>query len=47
MTNTISIGLGLLVIGFFALDHYLFDSQAGVFLGRKGIALLEYIAVWR
>ncbi len=47
MTNTIAIGLALIIIGFFIIDFSFFDSSILVFLGRKMFALTEYLAFWR
>lgn len=47
MTNTISIWLGLIILGLLATDFLLYDWGAMVFLGRKFLELSEYIAFWR
>ena len=47
MTNTLAIILGLLIAGFFALDHYMFDWGATIFLMRKLMELIEHLAFWR
>jgi len=47
MTNQIAIGLALLIVGFFVLDAYVLHLDAGVFLARKGLDLIEYLAIWR
>ena len=47
MTNGIAIGIVLALAGFFALDHYVLHIDAAVFLGRKGLDLLGYVAFWR
>lgn len=47
MTNRIAVWLALLIIGFFVLDHYVLGLDAGVFLARKFMELIEYLAFWR
>jgi len=37
----------LCIIAFFVLDHYVFHMDAAVFIGKKGIQLLNYVAFWR
>ncbi|VVT23091.1 Thiamine biosynthesis protein ThiC [Roseovarius sp. EC-HK134] len=47
MTNTIAIGLGGIVLVAIGADVILNDSQSTLFLGRKLIDLIEYVAFWR
>jgi len=47
MTNKIAIALALLILGLFALDHYVFQADIHIFLGRKLGELIEYLAFWR
>lgn len=47
MTNGIAIGLVIVIAGFFALDHFHLHLDAGVFLLRKMIALIQFMAFWR
>ncbi len=47
MTNSIAIGLGLLIIGGISLDYALFGSDHLIFLGKKGFELIEWMAFWR
>jgi len=47
MTTRLSLILALLIVGFFVLDHYVLHLDAGVFLAKKGIELINYIAIWR
>ncbi|WP_208354540.1 hypothetical protein [Pseudaestuariivita rosea] len=47
MTNKIALGLGLMVLGFFAIDYVVFDAANTVFLARKFIDFVDYIAFWR
>jgi hypothetical protein len=47
MTNTISFWLGLLILGFFAVDYYYYDWQLSIFVARKMLDMIEYFAFWR
>ncbi len=47
MTNTLAIGLGLLVLGGLAIDAFLTGSDGFLFLASKLIELLDWIAFWR
>lgn len=47
MTNTLAIGLGGIILLAFGLDIALNDGQSTMFLGRKLIDLIEYLAFWR
>jgi len=47
MTNSIAIGLAVLIVGFLVADALAFDWAMTVFLGRKGLELTEYMAFWR
>ena len=47
MTNTIAVALGGTIVVFFGLDYALNDSDAAVFLGRKMLELIEWVAFWR
>lgn len=47
MTNGIAIGLGFLVIGFFVVDAYATGGMAALFLARRMLDLIEYLAIWR
>jgi len=47
MTNRIAIGLAVVIAGFLALDAWAFGGSLTVFLGRKGLELIEWIAFWR
>ncbi len=44
MTNTLSIWLFALIACLLALDWYLADWGASLFLARKGLVLIEYLA---
>jgi len=47
MTTRLTIILALLIAAFFALDHYVLHMNAFVFLAKKMIELMNYIAIWR
>ena len=47
MTTRLAFIIALLVAGYFVLDHYVLHLNAGVFLAKKGIELINYIAIWR
>ena len=47
MTNRIAIGLAIVIAGLFAVDAWAFGGTLPVFLGRKGLELIEWIAFWR
>jgi hypothetical protein len=47
MTNSIAIGLGVLILGALGLDAFLFDWSNSVFLARKLTDLIEWMAFWR
>ena len=47
MTNSIAIGLGILILGGFAADLLLTGGAGSLFLARKGLALLDWVAFWR
>ena len=47
MTNSLAIGLGILVLGGITLDLVLQEGDALVFLAKKLIELIEYLAFWR
>jgi len=47
MTNRIAIVLGLLVLGGLAYDVLQNDLSGLLFLARKLMALIEYLAFWR
>jgi hypothetical protein len=47
MTNTLSILLGLLIVGGICLDFYIYDSDNLLFLGKKFADLVEWMAFWR
>ena len=47
MTNTLAISLGGIILLALGADAVLNDSAATLFLGRKLIDLIEYLAFWR
>ena len=47
ITNKIAVGLLLLILAFLAIDYYFADWAMALFLARKFILLLEYVAFWR
>ncbi len=47
MTNTIALWLAALILGFLALDYFVLDWDVPVFLGRKLLDLIEWMAFWR
>ncbi|MGI3210794.1 hypothetical protein ACROSR_06705 [Roseovarius tibetensis] len=47
MTNRIAIILAIVLMALLGGDWLYNDSAAVIFLGRKLIVLIEYIAFWR
>ncbi|MGX0978600.1 hypothetical protein ACSSVY_004340 [Roseovarius sp. MBR-51] len=47
MTNTLAIGLGGIILVALGADFMLNDGQSTLFLGRKLIDFIEYLAFWR
>jgi hypothetical protein len=47
MTNRIAIILGLIIVAGLLYDKVYHDSVGTVFLGRKLVVLIEYLAFWR
>ncbi|MGB3179722.1 MAG: hypothetical protein WBC68_09530 [Albidovulum sp.] len=47
MTNWIAIALALIIVGLFVADYVWLDQASSVFLGRKFIEFIEFIAFWR
>lgn len=47
MTNTLAIGLGLMILGGLAVDAFLTGGDGFMFLASKMIDLLDWIAFWR
>ncbi|SFA79076.1 hypothetical protein SAMN05421688_0916 [Poseidonocella pacifica] len=47
MTNTLALTLAVLLLGALSLDLWLDGGAGALFLARKGVALIEWLAVWR
>ena len=47
MTNPVALGLAALIVAALVADYLLFDQAALIFVARKGIELIQYIAIWR
>ena len=47
MTNQIALFLGLAILAALAIDTYFFGTEHLVFLARKFMELIEWIAFWR
>ncbi len=47
MTNSIAIGLALVIIAVLGVDMLHYDGTGLIFTGRKLIAAIEFLAVWR
>lgn len=47
MTNRIAIGLFILIVGFFVLDHFVLHLDAATFLMRELVDLINAMAFWR
>ena len=47
MTNGVAIGLALCIAVGLAIDYVWFDLEGSLFLARKSLALLDWIAFWR
>lgn len=47
MTNRIALGLGAAIVGLVLVDLLLFGTEHLVFLGKKILELIEWIAFWR
>jgi len=47
MTNTIAIWIVILVIGFFLIDHFYLQLDAGLIVARKLRDLIDFVAFWR
>ncbi len=47
MTTKLAFIMMLLIAAFFVLDHYVLHLNAAVFLGKKMIVLMNYLAIWR
>ncbi|SFN70470.1 hypothetical protein SAMN04487859_10797 [Roseovarius lutimaris] len=47
MTNKIALILGAIIVAALIADQVIHDGQGAVFLGRKLVLLIEYVAFWR
>jgi hypothetical protein len=47
MTNKIAIWIGVIVLGLLSLDFFLYDWAGTIFLLRRGVDLVEWMAFWR
>lgn len=47
MTNRLAVILGVLIVGSIVMDGLFFGTEHFVFLGRKFMALIEWLAFWR
>ena len=47
MTNALAIWLLVVTAGALALDHVWLHSGATLYLARKGVAFVHYLAFWR
>ncbi len=47
MTNKIALILGAMIVAGLIADQVMHDGQGVVFLGRKLVLLIEYLAFWR
>lgn len=47
MTNKLAVYLGLVIVVAILVDLIAFDATYSVFLAKKFIELIDYIAFWR
>ncbi|WP_342070737.1 hypothetical protein [Yoonia algicola] len=47
MTNTIAVFLGLFLVALLGFDYLQYESANALFLARKFVELIEWIAFWR
>ncbi|WP_155326440.1 hypothetical protein [Alkalilacustris brevis] len=47
MNNPIAIGIVLAIAGLFAADLLVFGGDIHIFLGRRFVDLIEFLAFWR
>lgn len=47
MTNTIAAYLGIGLLLAIGVDYFVYGTEHLLFLAKKGIDLLEWVAVWR
>ncbi|MDJ0627241.1 MAG: hypothetical protein QNJ44_03185 [Rhodobacter sp.] len=47
MTNTLALWLAALILGFLALDYFLLGLDVPLFVARRLMELIEWLAFWR
>lgn len=47
MTNRLALGLAGIILIALAIDYYIYDWAITLYLGRKLIELIEWLAFWR
>lgn len=47
MTNAMAIWLGAAIVAFLLVDYFYLDLNIPVFLGRRLLAVIEYLSFWR
>lgn len=47
MTNALALWFVALIAAFFALDHFVLQLDAPLFLAQKFLDLLRWVAFWR
>ncbi|WP_400088721.1 hypothetical protein [Yoonia sp. R78084] len=47
MTNTIAVLLGLFLVALLGFDYLQYDGAYALFLSRKFVELIEWLAFWR
>jgi hypothetical protein len=47
MTNTIALWLIILIVALLGFDYFQYDAANTVFLLRRSLALIEWVAFWR
>ncbi|KQI68621.1 glyceraldehyde-3-phosphate dehydrogenase [Loktanella sp. 3ANDIMAR09] len=47
MTNAVAVGILIAIAAFFALDHFVLQWDAPLFVARKFVELLQWLAFWR
>ncbi len=47
MTNQLALVLAIMVCAFFGADYILMDGAISLFLAKKMMELIEWIAFWR
>ena len=47
MSNGLALFLATALVAFFLLDAFVLHMDAGLFLARKGLDLIQWAAFWR